>query len=311
MPYKGSKNAIAEWVVDNLPKADCFVDLFCGGCAVTHRALLSGKYKRFIANDIDGRLPKLFLDSAHGKYTTATHTEWISRETFNAKKDKEAWIALCWSFGNNGKDYLYSREIEPYKHAYHEAVFFNNLEPLKVLGVEMQRSNGTTPRERYNEYRRSIREWYSKIRELHELLSLEAWQSFEVLRNLERLENLERLQNLEALQNDYSSIIVPDNSVIYCDPPYSGTNCGKYSGFNSERFYEWAREQDNIYISEYNMPNDFIVIAERKKIILSTANGSSGKAVERIYTNRRTYERMGADGKRSVMLETAVQLSLF
>lgn len=293
MPYKGSKNAIAEWVVDNLPKADCFVDLFCGGCAVAHRALLSGKYRRFIINDIDGRLPRLFLDSAHGKYTTATHTEWISRETFNAKKGKEAWIALCWSFGNNGKDYLYSREIEPYKHAYHEAVFFNNLEPLKMLGVEIQKSNGTTPRERYSEYRRSIREWYSKMRELQEL------------------QNLERLQNLEALQNDYASIIVPDNSVIYCDPPYSGTNCGKYSGFDSERFYEWAREQDNIYISEYNMPNDFIVIAERKKAVLSTANGSSGKAVERIYTNRRTYERMGADSKRTVMLETAVQLSLF
>ena len=293
MPYKGSKNAIAEWVVDNLPKADCFVDLFCGGCAVTHRALLSGKYKRFIANDIDGRLPKLFLDSAHGKYTTTTHTEWISREDFKARKDTDAWIALCWSFGNNGKDYLYSREIEPYKRAYHEAVFFNNLEPLKMFGVEIQKSNGATPRERYNEYRRSIRLWCDKIRQLHEL------------------QNLEGLQNLERLQNDYSSIIVPDNSVIYCDPPYSGTNCGKYSGFDSELFYEWARAQDNIYISEYNMPNDFIVIAERKKSVLSTANGSSGKAVERIYTNRRTYERMGADNKRVVMLETAVQLSLF
>ena len=48
LPYKGSKNAIAEWIVTELPYSKCFVDLFCGGGAVTHRALLSGKYKRFI-----------------------------------------------------------------------------------------------------------------------------------------------------------------------------------------------------------------------------------------------------------------------
>lgn len=32
VPYKGSKNSIAEWVVANLPNAECFVDLFLGGC---------------------------------------------------------------------------------------------------------------------------------------------------------------------------------------------------------------------------------------------------------------------------------------
>lgn len=31
LPYKGSKNKIAEWVVDTLPRADVFVDLFFGG----------------------------------------------------------------------------------------------------------------------------------------------------------------------------------------------------------------------------------------------------------------------------------------
>ena len=31
LPYKGSKNQIAEWIIQNLPKADTFVDLFAGG----------------------------------------------------------------------------------------------------------------------------------------------------------------------------------------------------------------------------------------------------------------------------------------
>jgi site-specific DNA-adenine methylase len=38
MPYKGSKNAIARDIIDILPAGDVFVDLFAGGCAVTHAA---------------------------------------------------------------------------------------------------------------------------------------------------------------------------------------------------------------------------------------------------------------------------------
>lgn len=62
LPYKGSKNAIAKWVVENLPRSEVLVDLFCGGCAVTHAALESGKFQRIIANDIRADVPKLFKD---------------------------------------------------------------------------------------------------------------------------------------------------------------------------------------------------------------------------------------------------------
>ena len=57
LPYKGSKNAIAEWIVDALPEGECLVDLFCGGGAVTHCAMIQEKYPRHIMNDIDGRFP--------------------------------------------------------------------------------------------------------------------------------------------------------------------------------------------------------------------------------------------------------------
>ena len=51
VPYQGSKNKIAEWVIDNLPEDEILVDLFAGGCAVTHAAMLSGKWDRIVAND--------------------------------------------------------------------------------------------------------------------------------------------------------------------------------------------------------------------------------------------------------------------
>ena len=94
LPYKGSKNGIAEWIVRTLPAADTFVDLFCSGGAVTHAAMLSGKWEHFIMNDIDARLPELFKDCAFGKHTIKNHPEWISRQEFHERKADDAYIAL-------------------------------------------------------------------------------------------------------------------------------------------------------------------------------------------------------------------------
>lgn len=37
IPYMGSKNRIAKWIVDSLPASDTLVDLFAGGCAEVAR----------------------------------------------------------------------------------------------------------------------------------------------------------------------------------------------------------------------------------------------------------------------------------
>jgi hypothetical protein len=100
--------------------------------------------------------------------------------------------------------------------------------------------------------------------------------------------------------------------LIYCDIPYCGTNCGKYGGFNHAEFYEWAKSQDNIYISEYSMPSeDFIQIAQIDKRQLSTANGASDLVEEKIYTNHRTYYKMTKEQQRMVMLNQAKQMTMF
>ena len=41
--YMGSKNKIVKALILQLPSAKYFVDLFAGGCAMTHGAMLSGK----------------------------------------------------------------------------------------------------------------------------------------------------------------------------------------------------------------------------------------------------------------------------
>lgn len=135
LPYKGSKNKLAERIVRLLPHADHLIDLFCGGCAVTHAALVMGKYQHVHINDVNWMCPTLFVDALNGKY--ANDTRWISRDDFQRLKDTDPYVAFVWSFGNNLRDYIYSRDIEPIKRAMHYAIFFHDYSLAKDLGHDL------------------------------------------------------------------------------------------------------------------------------------------------------------------------------
>ena len=135
LPYKGSKNKLAERIVSLLPKRTHLIDLFCGGCAVSHAALLRNKYKHIHINDINWMCPTLFIDALNGKYQN--ETRWISREDFFRLKDTDPYVAVVWSFGNNMQTYLYSKEIEPLKKAIHYAIFFRDYSLGKDLGYDL------------------------------------------------------------------------------------------------------------------------------------------------------------------------------
>ena len=135
LPYKGSKNKLAERIVRLLPKRTNLVDLFCGGCAVSHAALVMGKYEHIHINDLNWMAPTLFIDALNGKYNN--DTRWISREDFFRLRDTDPYVAVVWSFGNNLRDYLYSQEIEPLKKAIHYAIFFSDYSFGKALGHDL------------------------------------------------------------------------------------------------------------------------------------------------------------------------------
>lgn len=135
LPYKGSKNKLAERIVSLLPKRTHLIDLFCGGCAVSHAALLRNKYEHIHINDINWMCPTLFIDALNGKYQN--ETRWISREDFFRLKDTDPYVAVVWSFGNNLRNYLYSKEIEPLKKAIHYAIFFRDYTLGKDLGYDL------------------------------------------------------------------------------------------------------------------------------------------------------------------------------
>ena len=161
VPYKGSKNAIAEWVYSFFPKNNKknFYDLFAGGCAVTHAAMLDGSYKNYIINDIDGVGISVFVDAISGKY--ADENRWIDRETFYALKDKEPFIKLVWSFGNNGDNYLYSKEVEPWKRALHYAYVYGDTSEFKRFGIFTDGTKADIAANE-NEYKQKYIIWYCR-----------------------------------------------------------------------------------------------------------------------------------------------------
>lgn len=269
--YKGSKSKIVDKLAEVIPYRgiDNFYDLFAGGCAVTHKMYLEGRYKHYYANDIDGQALRLFCDGLKGKY--ANETRWISREDFFNLKDRDPYVSCCWSFGNNQRDYLYSRAIEPYKKACHYAIVFNDFSLLRQLypsvseACEITLKGITDIHERRIKFRNIVK---SRLNDEGNTQLLETSCEMDRLESLERLERLQSLESLERLESldesvlDYRAVEIKPNSVIYADIPYISTNT--YDGtssvvqpFNHEEFYDWCCKQNElVLISEYYMPKD-------------------------------------------------------
>ena len=271
--YKGSKSKIVDKLAEVIPYRgiDNFYDLFAGGCAVTHKMYLEGRYKHYYANDIDGQALRLFCDGLKGKY--ANETRWISREDFFNLKDCDPYVSCCWSFGNNQRDYLYSRAIEPYKKACHYAIVFGDFALLKDLYPDVGAAceitlNGIVDiHERRIKFRSVIgcklaERSNSGLMRLSQENDVDRLESLERLERLQSLESLERLESFEYSVSDYKAVEIKPNSVIYADIPYISTNT--YDGtssvvqpFNHEEFYDWCcKQKELVLISEYYMPAD-------------------------------------------------------
>lgn len=70
----------------------------------------------------------------------------------------------------------------------------------------------------------------------------------------------EKLKGVQFIVGTYQELKLPQNSFIYCDPPYANTT--KYTNnFDSQKFYQWCRDTKEeghvIAISEYSCPQDF------------------------------------------------------
>ena len=264
MPYMGSKNKIAEWIIDQLPKAKHFYDLFGGGGAISHCAVISRKYEVVHYNELNQLIFKAFQTAVNGEFKN--EKRWISREDFHKLKDIDPYASLCFSFGNDGKTYAYSPKNEQFKKAVHHSIMFNDHSLLsKYIDVHELKYETENIHERRIYLQRYLKKFKDKVKNYCNADGGNVRNILQSLERLERLQSLERLERLEMTNLDYKNVQIEEDGIIYCDPPYVNTNDYKID-FDHYDFYDWCRNQKSVFISEYTMPLDFKLVGEKYKI---------------------------------------------
>lgn len=245
VPYQGSKSSIAERIVDVLPSGLTFYDLFSGGCAMSHCAALSGKWERIVVNDIDPFGQRLFFDAIRGDLPPKD--KFVSRSEFLDKKSADPYVSIVWSFGNNQRDYMYSKVKEPEKLRAHTLYFKEGVYPSIQLEHLVRRRRIDCIRD--------------------------------TMKNCD--------VDIEFFTGDYRSVPLDmTDGVVYCDIPYIKTNNKYRTGvlLDYSGFYEWARAQKlPVYVSSYDLPSEFFdVVMEIPKIQNFCAKRPS-RVVEKLF----------------------------
>lgn len=96
------------------------------------------------------------------------------------------------------------------------------------------------------------------------------------------------LDGVQFTNRSYADMIIPPNSIIYCDPPYAGVTKYAYS-IDHEDFFEWCRkkvsEGHDVFVSEYNAPDDFVCVWEQK-LRMCVNPGIGKQAVEKLFIHK-------------------------
>lgn len=87
---------------------------------------------------------------------------------------------------------------------------------------------------------------------------------------------------------DYKELVIPEKSIIYCDPPYAGTT-GYVCGVEHPKFWDRCREKvaegHEVFVSEYNAPDDFICVWEQE--VKTCVNpGNSKQSTEKLFIHK-------------------------
>ena len=279
--YMGSKNALAERIVALLPSASHLIDVFAGGCAITHCAMKSGKWQHVHANDINEMIVGAFLRAINGEFIG--ERRWVSHEEFNRVRDTDAYASICFSFGGNLRGYAFSPADEDLKRAIHYAIFFGDHKPFfKLTGIDL------TPVLNISDLRERYRTAKHLSKENGKRIDLEPFERLNRLNSLATAFTNEEKKRLTIGSVDFAEVEIPSDSVIYCDQPYRGTECyRKAKDFNHDRFCEWAlRQTVPVFVSEYAMPEDFVEVAAWKKRCTMSPTSNSLRTTEKLFVPR-------------------------
>lgn len=104
------------------------------------------------------------------------------------------------------------------------------------------------------------------------------------------------IKDAEFVCKDYRDVEIPENAIVYCDPPYMNTT--QYSNsknFDYNEFWEYMRQlsKDHIvFISEENASEDFEYIWQKEiRRTLDSNKKNQPKRVEKLFIYNKNYKK--------------------
>jgi DNA adenine methylase len=86
------------------------------------------------------------------------------------------------------------------------------------------------------------------------------------------MKQLDKITNVTFICGDYRELEIPPLSLIYSDPPYLKAYNKYHCDFNFDEHWAWCRQKEQeghtVFVSEYDAPGDFEIVAEHTYICL-------------------------------------------
>ena len=276
--YQGSKNKHVKWLFDYLPAGKRFVDLFGGGFSASHYAIETRRYPIVIYSDCDPFIVKLIQKCACGDYDIGRFEPyWVDKETFDRIKNDlnaDQYIRYAFSYGNKGSSYIGSDKVQ-YYNIWKDVFEFCLTMKLSDLIKSLCNDDFDAHVCLSMNYNQRYSYLYSRLK-----FSGKAGPITDIRRYIKAGR---AARKGVIIKRDYTDYKYVNGDVVYCDIPYVNTKCEYNNGFDYNAFYDFARETP-CFISEYQMPDDFVCIAEKHCITTMNDNFRS-KRVERLFAS--------------------------
>ncbi|MBU5669588.1 DNA adenine methylase [Peptoniphilus sp. MSJ-1] len=282
LPYIGSKKKVSkkivQLIIQNFGKEKTVYDLFGGGGAITLECIINGL--NVVYNDKDN-IPMDILIKVLNEDRDFLKTLIMSRDEFFKIREKEDKTTVDYiklmvnSFGNNFRDYLYSKKNSDVKYSLAREI--------------IERHNCFSGYKQTETYKNNLSK--ARLECLERLQQLEQIQQLQQVQQLESIQNITKADNLVYFNEDYKFFSNVSNSIIYLDPPYKNTRQKQYNCqlTNYDEFYDFCikMSKDNIVlISGYEMPKEFECVFEFKTAKSTMQSGQHSSKYEKLFMVR-------------------------
>lgn len=269
----GSKNRLANDIVDLLPPAGTLYEPFCGGMAVSHCAMKRRKYKRFLGADNDKRLITLLKSIINQEINDLPEprnaTNWnetpLSMYLFSYNCDMDTYIGDISSIEYENFYKMFrspdcKEQYETYIKIFQAKVFNTDRVEATVRNIAA----------------------FMRLRDLGK----------DIFSFLQESKD----HKFQVVNKSYSEVPIPKDAVVYADPPYDTGRDHYSTKFNKAEFIDWALAvKQPIFISEYSMPDSFVEIGKKEVNDLRSNVYKDGRRkthIERLWIPRHRFEEL-------------------